>query len=100
MSDNKRAAERYELPTLTAEVDGMECVLLNVSSTGVLLGDLANKFALGEPITVYIFIPLKHGMTNLKIKGTVARSDGVSIGVNYKTPTRTWDRLLKVLSTL
>jgi len=81
-------------------VDGTECVLLNVSATGVLLGDLPKSFEIGDSITIYIFIPLKQGVTNLKIKGVAARSDETTIGVNYETLVRSWKSLLKVLSAL
>ncbi len=98
MSEFQRTNRRYSLTSVDAIVAGVVCPVVNVSSTGILIGGWASPPPQGTSGTFTVRAPLADGVQSIEITGTVVRiQDDGAVALTFESPSRDWPRLLVFL---
>ena len=89
---------RYDLASMDVTFGDQPCDLINVSSTGVLLGGVEGGPSVGDNCEFTLWVPAMGMRSPLVIEGKAVRTDdGGLLAIDYATPANTWPRLLKIL---
>jgi hypothetical protein len=98
-ASDKRQYPRYELPMIKVRLgdDEAEHDLIDVSSEGVFVGTTEGAWESGAPVKVTLRVPLMNKISPLEIDGQIIRQTPRGLAIHYRTPNRTWPRVLRVL---
>lgn len=98
MRELKRAHRRYSLSTVDAVVAGVVCLVVNVSSTGILIEGWKNPPPEGTTGVFTVRASAPDKVQSIEITGTVVRvQDDGGVALSFDTPGKDWPKLLVFL---
>ncbi|MGB0748621.1 MAG: PilZ domain-containing protein [Magnetospiraceae bacterium] len=97
-SEDRRRFDRFELTDIRAFAGRDAFQVVNVSAEGVLLEGLDPALAEGDTLHLTLTIPIMRRIVSLPLRGRVARREGLSVGIHFVEPARSWSRLLELMA--
>jgi hypothetical protein len=95
---NNERSKRYNLPSIHGQFEGVDCNIVDISATGLLLEGIVTDHIRGDAITVSLRFPLMDKTMLMDMDGFIIRCDENGIAIDYVKPSRTWIRILEILS--
>jgi len=90
--------ERYNLPDIHGKFEGVDCDLVDISASGLLLRGIVTDHVRGDTVTVNLRFPLMDKTMLMDIDGFIVRCDEKGIAIDYVKPSRTWIKILEILN--
>lgn len=97
MSDENRGSPRYNLTSISAELGGNQCEVIDVSPSGIFLKGADASLERGDVVTVNISVPLMRHIVPVRADGFVVRSDENGVAIDYAKPALTWPHVLRII---
>ena len=96
--DKEERNKRYNLPSIHGKFEGVDCNILDISATGLMLEGIVTDHVRGDTATVSLRFPLMDKTMLLDMDGFIVRIDERGIAMDYVSPSRTWIRILNILN--
>ena len=98
MQGKQERNKRYNLPSIHGKFEGVECNIVDISATGLLLEGIVTDHVRGDTATISLRFPLMDKTLLMDMDGFIVRCDERGIAIDYVKPTRTWVRILDILN--
>ncbi len=89
---------RLNLSSVHGKFEGVECQIVDISTTGLLLEGIVTDHVRGDAVTVALRFPLMDKTMLMDVDGFIVRCDERGIAIDYVKPSRTWVHILDILS--
>ncbi len=95
---NNERNKRYNLPSIHGQFEGVDCNIVDISSSGLFLEGIVTDHVRGDTVTISLRFPLLDKTMLMEVDGFIIRCDERGIAIDYVMPSRTWVRILEILS--